>query len=122
MMSKMKMQKGWATDYISNKTCKIKVRAVGLDYKICNWLEKNARGLKDCVDLVLAQTTEKLPPARVDNAKQFVFNFFDCLHEHKTSRKIIQLIKDYASCLGPRRMGSNILINKFNEKSKSFFN
>ena len=31
------------------------------------------------------------------------------------------LIRDHASCFGPKRLGSNILINKFNEKKSSFF-
>jgi hypothetical protein len=33
----------------------------------------------------------------------------------------MKLIRDYTSCFGPKRLGSNILINKFNESSKSFF-
>ena len=31
------------------------------------------------------------------------------------------LIRDHASCFGPKRLGSNILINKFNAKENSFF-
>lgn len=51
MMSKMNENKGWALDSTANKLCKLKVRAVGLDFEICTWIEKNLLGLRDCFEL-----------------------------------------------------------------------
>ena len=33
----------------------------------------------------------------------------------------MRYIRDYTSCFGPKRLGSNLLINRFNDVSKSFF-
>ena len=33
----------------------------------------------------------------------------------------MRFIRDYTSCFGPKRLGSNLLINRFNDVSKSFF-
>ena len=53
MMSKMNENKGWALDSTANKLCKLKIRAVGLDFEICKWIEKNLLGLRDCLELSL---------------------------------------------------------------------
>lgn len=51
MMSKMNETKGCGIDSTANKLCKLKVRAVGLDFEICKWIEKNLLGLRDCFEL-----------------------------------------------------------------------
>ena len=40
-MRRQQEQKGWAKDFTANKMCEIKVRAIGLDFEITKWLEKN---------------------------------------------------------------------------------
>ena len=35
--------------------------------------------------------------------------------------KLIRFIRDFTSCFGPKRLGSNLLINRFNDIKKSFF-
>lgn len=58
---------------------------------------------------------------KLASAKRFVKTFFQILAEQKTSQKLIRYIRDHTSCFGPKRLGSNLLINKFSDKSKSFF-
>lgn len=121
MMSKMNENKGWAQDSTANKLCKLKIRAVGLDFEICKWIEKNMLGLRDCLELSTKPDIANFNQKKLQNAKNFVSEFFVVLKKHKTSSKLMGLIRDHTSCFGPRRLGSNILINKFNEKRNSFF-
>lgn len=55
LQSKLKEYHGTATDLVANKSCKIKIRAVGLDQDIVRWIDKNLRGLKDCFDITQIQ-------------------------------------------------------------------
>jgi ribosome assembly protein 1 len=48
-------------------------------------------------------------------------DFFKVLEDNRVNQKLIRYIRDSTSCFGPRRLGSNILINRFNDNSKSFF-
>lgn len=47
LLQKANMNKGWAQEATANKLVKVKIRAVGLDFEICKWIEKNLRGLRD---------------------------------------------------------------------------
>jgi hypothetical protein len=51
MMSKMNENKGWAIDSTANKQTKLKIRAVGLDFEICKWIEKNLLALRDSFEV-----------------------------------------------------------------------
>ncbi len=79
------------------------------------------RGLRDCFEISQAQGIGNINKLKVANAKSFVVNFFKVLEDNNTSPKLIRYIRDSLACFGPRRLGTNILINKFNESSKSFF-
>ena len=43
--------KGWSEDFTANKICKIKVRAVSLNFEIVKWIDKNLRALRDCFEI-----------------------------------------------------------------------
>ena len=92
-----------------------------MDPAICKWLESNLRGLRDSFEISQAQSIANINKLKIANAKNFVVNFFKILEDHNTSPKLIRYIRDSLACFGPRRLGTNILINKFNESSKSFF-
>lgn len=51
LLQKANMNKGWAQEATANKLVKIKIRAVGLEFEICKWIEKNLRGLRDSFEL-----------------------------------------------------------------------
>jgi len=88
---------------------------------ICKWIEKNLRRLRDCTELSQAQSLANIHKVKAANAKSFVVDFFKVLEDNRVNQKLIRYIRDSTSCFGPRRLGSNILINRFNDNSKSFF-
>lgn len=92
-----------------------------MDPAVCKWLESNLRGLRDCFEISQAQGIGNINKLKIANAKSFVVNFFKVLEESNTSPKLVRYIRDSLACFGPRRLGTNILINKFNEHSNSFF-
>lgn len=97
------------------------MRAVGLDQDITKFIDKNLRGLRDCFEIFSTQSIAQFPKAKVDNAKSFVKNFFDQLIEKNASQKLLRYFLDHLMCFGPKRLGSNLLINKFNPSDQSFF-
>ena len=122
-MSKINEQKGWSKESTQNKLCEFKVRAISLDFSIAQWLDKNLKfgGLKDCFEISQLTQKQNIPPKKLNNAKKFVIEFFEMLKEQKQNQKLIRYIRDYTACFGPKRIGSNILINKFNDSSQSMF-
>jgi len=50
-LGKLVDNRGWSQDITANKLCKIKIRAVGLDFEIVKWIERNLRGLRDCFEI-----------------------------------------------------------------------
>ena len=69
MMSKMNENKGWAIDSTANKLCKLKIRAVGLDFEICKWIEKNLIGLRDSFEVSIQPNITNFNPKKLQNAK-----------------------------------------------------
>jgi predicted O-linked N-acetylglucosamine transferase (SPINDLY family) len=110
-INKFNLNKGWSEDYTANKICKIKVRAVSLDFEVCKWIDKNLRGLRDCFEISQQKSLQNFNNGKIQNAKSFITGFFKRLEEQKTSVKLIRYIRDYTSCFGPKRLGSNLLIN-----------
>jgi hypothetical protein len=97
------------------------VRAVGLDQEITKFIDKNLRGLRDCFEIFSTQSISQFPKMKVDNAKAFVKKFFEQLKEKNASQKLLRYIADHLMVFGPKRLGSNLLINKFNPSDHSFF-
>jgi hypothetical protein len=50
-INKFNLMKGWSEDFTANKICKIKVRAVSLNFEVVKWVEKNLRALRDCFEI-----------------------------------------------------------------------
>lgn len=81
LQSKLKEQHGCAVDSTANKSCSIKVRAIGIDQEIVTWIEQNLRGLKDCFDIT------QLPPGKakmahklkLESVRKFITTFCDLL-------------------------------------------
>jgi hypothetical protein len=51
LLSKLNESRGLAKDLIASKLCSIQIRAVGLDFEVTKWIEKNLKGLRDCFEL-----------------------------------------------------------------------
>lgn len=51
LLQKANLNRGWAQEATSNKLVQVKIRAVGLDFEIVKWIEKNLRGLRDSFEL-----------------------------------------------------------------------
>ena len=118
MQRRQQEMKGWAKDLTANKQCEIKIRAVGLHIEVTKWLEKQLPHMKGLQDLSALQTFQNVHPRRIELACNFAVNFFEQLEKYKTSQKLIRLIRDHCSGFGPKpRLGSNLLINMFNERS-----
>lgn len=67
-------------------------------------------------------TLENVHPKRIELASKFLKEFFDKLAEHKTSGRLMRMIRDYTAGFGPKpRLGSNILINPHMDSEKSLF-
>lgn len=79
----MNEQKGWSKESTQNKICQFKLRAIGLDFSIAWWLEKNLKfnGLKDCFEISQLTQKQNIPPKKLKNAKKFVLEFFERLKE-----------------------------------------
>lgn len=75
-LGKLVDNRGWSQDITANKLCKIKIRAVGLDFEIVKWIERNLRGLRDCFELSQQQSIEKFHKMKLASAKRFVKTFF----------------------------------------------
>ena len=75
-INKFNLNKGWSEDYTANKICKIKVRAVSLDFQICKWVDKNLRGLRDCFEISQQKSLLNFNNAKIQNAKKFITEFF----------------------------------------------
>ena len=89
----------------------MKIRAVGLANPIVKWLDQNLRGIKDFYEI--SMNSGDTNPEKVLCAKNFVLLFFKILKKENTAQKLIRLIRDCTACFGPKRLGPNILINKF---------
>ena len=122
MQQKANELKGWAKDKTANKCISIKVRAVGLDNEVTMFLEKNMRGLRDCYEICGSPNPQSLPNAKIQRAVAFVTQFFETMKEQRTSLRLMMLIKNHTSCFGPRRLGSNLILNRFGDKQRSLFN
>ena len=74
-LDKMGLKKNCAEDTTANQQCKIKVRAVGLDYKVVTkWLEQKEQ--QDQIrDLINICESNYASPAQVKQAQQFVGDF-----------------------------------------------
>mmetsp|Transcript_2734 Transcript_2734/g.4662 ORF Transcript_2734/g.4662 Transcript_2734/m.4662 type:complete len:439 (+) Transcript_2734:1501-2817(+) len=121
MTRKLNEVKGWFRDSTSNKCCHLKMRALGLEDEVSRFIEKNGRGLRNCYEIIMANESLAVPPQRKELALEFTQAFFKCLKENQTSSRLQLLIKNHSSVFGPKRLGTNILINKFLEKEKSLF-
>ena len=92
-----------------------------MNFDIARYIEKNLKALRDCFEISATPNISKVSQQKKDNAKKFIAEFFRLLKEKGTSQRLIRLIKNHLACFGPKRLGSNLLINKFNDSSKSFF-
>lgn len=60
-------------------------------------------------------------PQKIASIKKFVSTFANLLNEKNVSQKLQGYIFDRLVCFGPKRLGSNLLINKFDKFENSFF-
>ena len=119
LMNKLRETHGTATDFTSSKNCRLKVRAVGLDQEITKWLEKNMRGMRDCFEITQAASLQSVHKLKAECAKKFITSFVEKLQELKVSQKLQRYIFDHLMCFGPKRLGTNMLINKLNNVENS---
>lgn len=99
--------------------CRVKVRAVGLDYeKVTKWLEQ-PRQKKNILSLIQVCEKKLMLGDEFDQAKEFVVEFRHKLVEGKTDRLLMRLINEHLQAFGPFKNGSNLLINKYLPKERS---
>lgn len=100
------LEKGMGVEQTPNKKCEIRVRAVGLDYSITQWLISQQPIIKKIV------MTLNEPLTLPKKAIRFINEFNNLLVEHNTPKKLINLINGYLCSFAPKRTGPNLLINK----------
>jgi len=57
----------------------------------------------------------------IENAINFVNEFRSLLVKYKTDKILIRLINEKLQCFGPKRIGANLLLNKYLDKKDSMF-
>ena len=102
-----------AEDLTANQKCKIKVRAIGLDYEqVTKWLE-SSESLEAIT--VINHIVEGWQPDSISlqRAKSFVLELRKRLVETKTDKMLIRHINQHLQAFGPSKTGPNLLVNKY---------
>lgn len=73
-----------AEDNTANQKCSIKVRAVGLNFEVTKWLEKQSKAINAAYHLVEGMYEGEPKKEEVEMAIKFWKEFKEKLHEHKT--------------------------------------
>lgn len=107
----------------ANQKCKIKIKAVGLNYlEITKWLEeqeqKNTIGKISRIVLIDNAVIEENDVAEI---RKFLGEFRRKMTETKTDKALIRMINDSLVGFGPNTTGSNLLLNKYIKKEQSLF-
>lgn len=120
-MRRQQEQRGWAKGGVDGR-CQVKVRAVGLHLDVTRWLETQVPYLRGFSNLSQLVTLQNVHPKRIELATKFMREFFEKLAEHKTSERLMRMIRDYTVGFGPKpRLGSNLLINPHVDSEDSLF-
>ena len=98
------------------------MRAVGLDFEMTKWLEKEHKNIQIANYVKESRNDgDVVTKEQIEIAMKFIEEFKQKLIESKTRLKLIRLIEEKMVCFGPKKKGPNILINKYIDKSESFF-
>ena len=93
--------------YTPNQKILIKIRAVGLNFAVAEWLEKKINKIRRLFGDYGKK--EHFPEA----VEEFKNELNQKLKENEVDPVLIELIISNLVCFGPRRCGPNLLINKF---------
>ena len=112
-LDKIGFKKNCAEDLTANQKCRIKVRAVGLDYEIVTkWLELPEQ--VEAISIVnRVNAGHALSEAETQQAIDFVAQLRQRLTDTKTDKMLIRLINQHLQAFGPGKTGPNLLINKY---------
>jgi len=120
----MKKMQGCAIGETANHKCKARVRVVGLPFELTKWLEKKQEDIKLLNHLVTTRSKSN-PVSTIEDelkvANNFLIEFEKKLVDTEVPNRLIQLIKRYLICFGPKRCGPNMMINQLIEESDGLF-
>lgn len=108
----------------ANKRCRLRIRTVGLPFELVKWIENHEYEVTLTNHLVstFSQMNEF---STIENeltvANNFLNEFKQKLVDTQCSTRMIELIKRYLVCFGPKRCGPNILINQMIDDKSSMF-
>ena len=119
-LDKLGLKQNCAEDKTANQKCKVKIRAVGLNYKeITTWLEQPQQKEAILKIMLIDQNKKSLTEQDLNDLRKFVSEFRRLLVETKTDKQLIRMINENLQAFGPHSTGSNLLINKYIPKQDS---
>jgi len=94
-LDKIGFKKNCAEDFTANQKCKIKIRAIGLDYEIITkWLENPER--QDAIAAIYRVLDTQSPDqSLIERAKKFVSELRSRLVDTKTDKMLIRQINQH---------------------------
>lgn len=124
LRNSFKKSQGCVIGETANKKCKARIRVVGIPFELTKWIEKKENEISILNHLV-ATWSKKNQTSTIEEeiklADNFVDEFLKKVEETNVSNKLVQLLKRYLVCFGPKRCGPNLLINQLIEEKASLF-
>jgi len=116
--------RGWVTGNTANRKIKMKIRTWGIPFELTKWIESKEKEIK-LVNHLISTKSKKNQSSTIEEelrvGNSFLEEFKEKMNENKCSDKLIDLVNRYLVWFGPKRCGTNMLINLIIDENESIF-